>query len=70
MILEASRRWVCQVVRSGYHNGASCRPGEPHGDFWDCGYRYELTVAATDEAREALEALGLLAAEQGREVAS
>jgi hypothetical protein len=70
MILEVSHRWVCQVVRSGYHNGASCRPGEPHSDFWGCGYRYELSVAATDEAREALEALGLLATAQAREPAS
>jgi hypothetical protein len=59
--IEVSHRWVCQVVRSGYHNGAHCRPDEPHRD-WGCGYRYELSVAATDEARQALETLGLLPA--------
>jgi hypothetical protein len=36
-------RWVCGVVRSGYHNGAQCRPQEPHSG-WGCGWRCELSV--------------------------
>lgn len=45
------RRWVCQVVRSGYHNGAGCQPDEPHGD-WGCGVRWEASL--TERQWEAL----------------
>ncbi|MGH3518828.1 MAG: hypothetical protein ACRDQ7_15700 [Haloechinothrix sp.] len=38
------RNWVCNVVRSGYHNGAHCGPREPHTGEWRCGWRYELAV--------------------------
>ncbi len=38
-----TRRWVCEVVRSGYHNGAGCSPKDPHGD-WNCCYRYEISM--------------------------
>jgi len=41
-------RWVCQVVRSGYHNGAVCDPSDPHTqDWWGCGYRYEFSIPAS-----------------------
>lgn len=39
---DFEKRWVCQVVRSGYHNGANCSPNAPHGD-WGCEYRYEIS---------------------------
>ena len=40
---EASvKRWICEVVRSGYHNGAHCSPVDPH-EGWNCGYFYEYT---------------------------
>jgi hypothetical protein len=39
-------KWVCLVVRSGYHNGAGCTSLEPHL-AWGCGWRYELTLPAT-----------------------
>ena len=45
------RRWVCQVVRSGYHNGAHCTPDDPHYD-WGCGYRVEASL--TDEQWKAM----------------
>jgi lysozyme family protein len=39
-----ARKWVCMVVRSGYHNGAACTPDDPHGStVWGCAYRYEVT---------------------------
>lgn len=40
-----TKRWVCEVVRSGYHNGASCRSSEPHSG-WGCGYYYEASIRA------------------------
>ena len=42
-----TKRWVCQVARSGYHNGASCRPDDAH-DGWGCGYYYEASIRATE----------------------
>lgn len=42
-----TKRWVCQVARSGYHNGASCRPAEAHND-WGCDYYYEASIRATE----------------------
>lgn len=41
------KRWVCQVARSGYHNGASCRPNDAHND-WGCDYYYEASIRATE----------------------
>lgn len=41
------RRWVCQVVRSGYHNGAYCNEKDPHED-WDCGWRHEVSLSAAE----------------------
>jgi len=38
------RRWICQVLRSGYHNGATCNPSDPHGNDWGCSYRYEASL--------------------------
>lgn len=32
-----TRRWRCGVSGSGYHNGCTCNPGDPH-DGWGCGY--------------------------------
>ena len=40
-----TKRWVCEVARSGYHNGASCKSSEPH-DGWGCGYYYEASIRA------------------------
>ena len=42
-----TKRWVCQVARSGYHNGASCRPDEAHND-WGCDYYYEASIRAAE----------------------
>ena len=42
-----TKRWVCGVARSGYHNGASCRSSEPH-DGWGCGYYYEASIRAPE----------------------
>lgn len=42
------RKWVCYVVRSGYHNGARCSADDPH-DAWGCGWRHELHISLTDE---------------------
>ena len=42
-----TKRWVCQVARSGYHNGASCRPSDAH-DGWGCDYYYEASIRATE----------------------
>ena len=50
-----TRRWVCYVVRSGYHNGAHCNAREPHDQSWGCGYRSELRVSLTDEQVEQLQ---------------
>ena len=47
------RRWVCQVVRSGYHNGSGCGPEEPHG-WWGCEYRLEVSLPDTPNNRERL----------------
>lgn len=41
----ATKRWVCGVVRSGYHNGAGCSPEDPHRG-WGCGYYYEYRIRA------------------------
>jgi hypothetical protein len=44
---ESFRRvWRCNVVASGYHNGAHCTPDDPHGG-WGCGYRHVAVL--TDE---------------------
>ena len=49
------RRWACGVVRSGFHNGAGCRPGDPHHhEDWGCGWRFELSVADTPDNRSLL----------------
>lgn len=39
-MLPATRRWVCMVGYTGYHNGCNCRPGEDHHAGWDCGWYY------------------------------
>lgn len=51
------RHWVCVVVRSGFHNGAECRPEDPHGG-WDCGWRHEASL--TDEAWQRVTEVGRL----------
>jgi|SRR5689334_14150620 len=38
------KRWVCQVVRSGYNNGAGCTHNDPHGGDWGCGVRHEASL--------------------------
>jgi len=50
------RRWVCGVVRSGFHNGAGCSStDEPfHDPSWDCGWRFELSVSDTPQNRARL----------------
>lgn len=50
------KRWVCEVVRSGYHNGAGCSPKDPHGE-WNCCYRYEISL--TQEQYDRLKAADL-----------
>lgn len=52
--LGFSRHWVCQVVRSGYHNGARCSPSDPH-EGWGCAYRWESSLPDLPQIREALE---------------
>lgn len=50
---DLDRRWVCVVVRSGYHNGAHCSPRDPHSaEAWGCGYRTECRISLTDEQME------------------
>ncbi len=39
-----NRRWVCQVAKSNFHNGAHCSPDYPHDEPWDCGYRWEASL--------------------------
>ena len=46
--------WVCGVVRSGYHNGAGCRPSDPHGGDWSCGFRAEVSIRLTPEEAAAV----------------
>ncbi len=48
------RRWVCQVVRSGFHNGARCHPGDGDHAGWRCGFRWELSLPDTPETRTLL----------------
>lgn len=48
------RRWVCAVVRSGFHNGAHCDAYDPHDKAWGCGYRTEVSL--TDAQVEQLKA--------------
>lgn len=48
---DIDRRWTCEVLRSGYHNGATCNPREPHSG-WNCGYRNECFISLTDEQME------------------
>lgn len=48
----AERRWVCQVFRSGYHNGATCGPSDPHDSSWRCEYRTEMRLSASDAQME------------------
>lgn len=40
-----TRRWVCGVGRSGYHNGANCSPDDPHLNGWGCSYRWEASLS-------------------------
>ena len=54
-------RWVCNVVRSGYHNGPGCTDLDPHSG-WDCGWRYELSLPATQANAGLLAAHGFRAA--------
>ena len=44
------RRWVCRVVSSGYHNGCHCTPGDPHGEDWNCGWRWVAPALTDTEA--------------------
>lgn len=53
------RRWRCGVTASGYHNGAGCTPGDPHGD-WGCGYRWIAPALTEKQAKE----LGLITEEK------
>ena len=43
-----TRRWVCEVLKSGLHNGATCNYKDPHGGL-DCGWRYEVHLSYTEE---------------------
>jgi hypothetical protein len=42
---SAERRWICEVVDSGFHNGAHCDPRDPHPG-WDCGWYWRSTIKA------------------------
>lgn len=42
------RRWVCEVMRSGFHNGARCTPDDPHGGRWQCAWYYERLLRLTE----------------------
>lgn len=33
------RKWRCEVKSSGYHNGCTCSPDEPHAG-WDCDWKW------------------------------
>jgi hypothetical protein len=44
------RRWVCMVVRTGYHNGCRCTPSDPHGG-WGCEYRWEASLTDAEARR-------------------
>jgi hypothetical protein len=46
LLTSFTRHWVCYVTRSGFHNGASCTPVDPHEE-WGCGFRTEASF--TDE---------------------
>jgi hypothetical protein len=49
------RQWKCQVLASGFHNGAACGPGEPHGADWECGYVWH-TPDLSDADMKAIQA--------------
>jgi hypothetical protein len=49
------RRWVCQVVRTGYHNGAGCVPSDPHHhEDWGCSWRWEASLPDNGNVRRLL----------------
>lgn len=51
--IDFDRHWVCNVVRSGYHNDVHCGPRDPHdAKEWRCGYRNEFRLSLTDEQME------------------
>lgn len=50
LLSRFERVWDCEVVRTGYHNGAVCTPGEPHGG-WNCGYVWKFPSMTDAEAR-------------------
>ena len=52
--LQFYRVWRCKVLSSGYHNGATCNPSDPHGGDWDCEYRWISDLPDTEEIREAM----------------
>lgn len=54
------RRWVCRVSRSGFHNGATCREDDPHGEPWHCGYLVEASLSEAQWAAALAEAGRLL----------
>jgi len=43
LAIGARREWNCGVSESGFHNGANCRPSEPH-QGWGCEWILRLTV--------------------------
>lgn len=47
----AHRQWVCIVNYSGYHNGVNCRPSDPHGSGWDCGWYYKAPLVKAPAPR-------------------
>ncbi len=52
-------RWVCGVVRSGYHNGARCSPDDPH-EGWGCGMRLEVSMSDSPKNRLLVERIDWL----------
>lgn len=43
--------WVCGVAHSGYSNGATCQPADPHSG-WNCGWKFHLLMDAPGPGEE------------------
>lgn len=45
------RVWRCEVVSSGYHNGATCTPDDAHFG-WACEYRWIAPALGEEQAKK------------------
>jgi hypothetical protein len=50
LLSRFERVWDCEVFRTGYHNGDTCAPGEPHGG-WNCGFVWKFPLLTDAGAR-------------------